>query len=69
MGSLDRQFWLNHAVVARRAIPPSAAECCGGDAPVIHDGCFRCQQRQRTNEALSHWLLTVPARSDAHDAP
>jgi WD40 repeat protein len=31
----------------RASIPPRAAKCCAGDAPVMHANCCRCQQRQR----------------------
>src|SRR6266545_4897271 len=57
---LSRQFWLNHGLLSLRPIPCSSAKRCAGDAPVMHDECCRCQQRQRSEPTGCLQLLTVP---------
>jgi hypothetical protein len=34
-----RRTWLNHAVLWRAVLPPTAAKCCARDAPVMHGPC------------------------------
>jgi hypothetical protein len=38
-----------------KEIPPRAAKCSGGDAPVMHSECFR--YAVGSNTASSAWLL------------